>query len=314
MNLKPFVFVGTMLLATSAVAATPAKITNPKDILGYSIGMSIGQNVKQQGVAGNKKMMITGFAAAINGTKPAVSESQMKQALVQYEQQLQAKKEAKSIVLVRKHMQQLVHATNNPVMGNPKGKVTLVEFFDFQCVHCRRMGPRLAALAKADPQLRIVFKDFPIFGKDSIYAARASLAALKQNKTLYWKFHNALLTSPKKLTHTEVLNLAKKTGLNMSTLKKDMKSPAITKELAGNWKLAESIGINFTPGFIVAPTNAKKTKSGAAITPAFIPGEVPLQALANAVQSVQNQIPGQEKFKFVNLKPVNEASNVWVGI
>lgn len=153
-------------------------------------------------------------------------------------------------------------------LGNPKGNVTLVEFFDYQCVHCKKMAPVVDSLIEKDKNLRVIYKEFPIFGKTSETASRAALAAAMQGK--YKAFHEALISKQKRLSDKDIFSVAKKVGLNLKKLKQDMKSKQVTATLAENKKLAEKMMLMGTPAFIIAKTPKGIYLKGS--EPAFIPG------------------------------------------
>jgi protein-disulfide isomerase len=136
----------------------------------------------------------------------------------------------------------------SPVGGNTEGSVTLVEFFDYNCPYCRQMVPVMAQAVAADPQLRIVYKEFPILGPDSIFAAKAALAANLQGG--YAKFHKALFEVRGKVTEAAVLKVAADVGLDVERLKTDMRSAAIRDSVDRNLQLAQDLRITGTPGFI----------------------------------------------------------------
>jgi protein-disulfide isomerase len=137
----------------------------------------------------------------------------------------------------------------SPVLGNPKGDVTLVEFFDYRCPYCKQVAPSLAALLDEDRRLRVVMKEFPILGKDSVTAARAALAAERQGK--YALFHHALMALKGPLADETVYKTASAAGLDVDRLKGDMASPEIEAQLRANYDLAQTLGIRGTPAFIV---------------------------------------------------------------
>lgn len=136
-----------------------------------------------------------------------------------------------------------------PVTGNPEGDVTLVEFFDYNCPYCRRVAPVVAEAEAADPQLRIVYKEFPILGPGSVFAARAALAAHQQG--LYFAFHEALMQSGERAEEDSVLAVAKEVGLDVERLQADMADPEIQAAIDRNLALAEALRITGTPGFVV---------------------------------------------------------------
>jgi protein-disulfide isomerase len=136
-----------------------------------------------------------------------------------------------------------------PVGGNPAGDVTLVEFFDSNCPYCRRVAPTVVELERADPDLRLVYKEFPILGAGSQFAARAALAAHKQGR--YLPFHIALMRAPEQLDEHNVMRIAQATGLDAERLRQDMQDAAIEEAIARNLELAEALGITGTPSFVI---------------------------------------------------------------
>lgn len=173
---------------------------------------------------------------------------------------------------------------NMTMAGNLKGDVTLVEFFDYQCGHCKKMQPVVSALIEKNKNLRVIYKEFPIFGKSSEFASQAVLAAAKQGK--YAQLQEALFKFDKPLNDEVVLNAAKSAGLDIEQLKKDMTSPAVKEELARNRTLAEKIHLMGTPAFILAYTPMGQFDSK--VEPAFLPGgasEATMQEMIDKIQS-----------------------------
>lgn len=201
---------------------------------------------------------------------------------LQQKQQQTMQEEAKISIL--QHANELFNE-KLAVAGNPKGDVTLVEFFDYQCIHCKKMKPVIGELIKKDKKLRVIYKEFPIFGKSSELASKAALAAAMQNK--YVAMHEALLALDKKLDEKLILDTAKSIGLNMTKLKKDMDSTQVKDALAANRQLAEQLHLMGTPAFIIAPTPTGKLKKDS--DPAFIPGAASEEALQDLIQKMENQ-------------------------
>ncbi|MBO6785053.1 MAG: DsbA family protein [Alphaproteobacteria bacterium] len=143
----------------------------------------------------------------------------------------------------------IVDERRDPVIGNPDGSVTIVEFFDYQCPYCKRMAQDMFDLAAEDPDLRIVFKEFPVFGTESILAARAALAAAKQGK--YREFHLAVMNLRGAPSETAVFRLADSLGLDLDRLRNDMQSQDIEDTIQANYRLAQEIGVRGTPAFVV---------------------------------------------------------------
>ena len=143
----------------------------------------------------------------------------------------------------------LVSDPGAPVMGNPEGDVTLVEFFDYNCPYCRRAAATVEALIEADPDLRVVYREFPILGEDSVAAARASLAANMQGG--YAAFHSALMAAPGRVDDAAIDAAAAEAGLDLAKLREDMDAPEVDAHIEGSMRLAEALGIGGTPAFVV---------------------------------------------------------------
>lgn len=138
---------------------------------------------------------------------------------------------------------------NAPVLGNPDGDVTVVEFFDYNCPYCKRAMPEVDALLAEDGKVRLVMREWPILSEGSAFAARAALAARKQGK--YAEMHNALMGMRGKVEAGTVLRVAGEIGLDVEKLKVDMQSPEIEEHIATSMRLAEALGFNGTPSFVV---------------------------------------------------------------
>lgn len=168
---------------------------------------------------------------------------------------------------------------NDPVVGNANGKVTLVEFFDYQCPHCVDMDPVITGLIKANPGLRVVFKEFPIRGAVSMTASRAALAANKQGK--YMEMHEALMKDASSLTDAKIMEIAKKIGLDVTKLKTDMAGPDVDKQVKDTYKLAQELQLYGTPALFVAKTDVTSSSPVTAVD--FAPGQVDQKYLQNAI-------------------------------
>ena len=136
------------------------------------------------------------------------------------------------------------------VGGNPQGDVTLVEFFDYQCGFCKRVHPTVQTLLKEDGNIRLVYKEFPILGPASVYAARAAIASIVQGK--YLDFHNAMMELKGPLTEGRVIKTAKAVGLDTKQLRATMEGQKeeTARILQLNNKLAEGLDVNGTPAFV----------------------------------------------------------------
>jgi protein-disulfide isomerase len=138
-----------------------------------------------------------------------------------------------------------------PVLGNPKGDLTVVEFFDYQCPYCKKLAPEIAQVMKEDGNIRLVLKDWPIFGAVSKSAAQLALATKYQDK--YVQAHDALIGATTKLTDDNISDILTKAGVDVAKAKLDLQAHQKTIDdlLARNSDQAEAFGFQGTPGFIV---------------------------------------------------------------
>lgn len=170
----------------------------------------------------------------------------------------------------------LLRDSRDQVLGNPNGDVTLVEFFDYRCGYCKQAQPILDELIKSDPKLRVVLKEFPILGPDSLVASRAALAAVSQGK--YKEFHAALIATKGALSDDKIMDVARGVGIDTDKLKKAMDDQAIAGHLTDNHALAEKLAINGTPSFIIGDQ--------------LVPGAVDLAALKKLVETARASCTG----------------------
>ncbi len=147
------------------------------------------------------------------------------------------------------NMDQLVNSRRDPFIGNPDASVTVVEFFDYQCPYCKQMARDLAKVAAEDPDVKIVFKEFPVFGRESTLAARAALASAKQGK--YAEFHLAIMGLRGAPSENAIFRIANRLGMDLERLRRDMQSPSIETQIQSNLQLARQVGVRGTPALIV---------------------------------------------------------------
>lgn len=145
--------------------------------------------------------------------------------------------------------ERLFRSPNAYVAGNPDGDITLVEFFDYNCGYCKRAMGDILAYVKEDPKVRLVVREFPILGQGSIIASQAALASRKQGK--YWEFHLALMSANAIQNEAKVMEVAESVGLDTVRLKQDMQDPAIMEAIGEGHELANALGINGTPTFVL---------------------------------------------------------------
>jgi protein-disulfide isomerase len=200
--------------------------------------------------------------------------------LIEASQALQAKEMAKAksqaMQGISGNKEKLFSDATSPTAGNTNGNAIIVEFFDYQCTHCKEMQPVIEKILSSNNNVKFIFKEFPIFGENSNYAAQMALAAAKQNK--YIEFHNALMKSSGGLNKAKVQEIAKSVGLNIEQLTKDMQSPDVKKELEDNYALAKALNLAGTPSFVLS--NKAKTEFD------FIPGAAPADQFQQAVDNI----------------------------
>ncbi len=169
-----------------------------------------------------------------------------------------------TIVAVR---DELLNDATNPVGGNPKGDVTIVEFFDYRCPYCKAVDPDLQKAISADGKVRVIYKEFPILGPESLVASRAALAAAGQGK--YQAFHDKLLSYKGSLDDATIYSIAGDTGLDVTKLKADMEKPEIKDQISRNYHLADKLNIQGTPAFIIGEIMLPGAASFDDLTAAF---------------------------------------------
>jgi protein-disulfide isomerase len=162
-------------------------------------------------------------------------------------QRQSALSESRSLLASR--TEQIFNHPESPVGGNSEGEPTLVEFFDYNCPYCRQVAPVMIEAEAADPALRIVYKEFPILGPNSLFAAKAALAAERQGK--YAEFHKAMMLIDGPADEASAIAAATEIGLDIDRLRADMQDPSIQAEIDRNMELAGALRINGTPSFVV---------------------------------------------------------------
>ncbi len=151
--------------------------------------------------------------------------------------------------LLAAHRKALYGDLGAVVTGNPNGDVTIIEFFDYNCPYCKEVFPTLERLQASDPDIRLVLREFPVLAPSSLTAARAALAAERQG--LYVELHNALMSTPGRLTDEAIMDIARRIGLDMDRLRADMKDPAIDRAISANLNIAQQLGLSGTPSFVI---------------------------------------------------------------
>jgi protein-disulfide isomerase len=159
----------------------------------------------------------------------------------------------KARTTIKQNNATLFDSPHQVVLGNPQGNVTMVEFFDYNCAFCKRALPDMLTLLKSDPNIKFVLKEFPVLGQGSVEAAHVAVAARMQDSTgkKYIEFHQKLLGGRGPADKARALAVAKEVGFDMTRLEKDMDSDEVKTTIDEDMKLAEDLGVNGTPSYVV---------------------------------------------------------------
>jgi protein-disulfide isomerase len=176
-----------------------------------------------------------------------------------------------SRVAISQSRSQLVTPAD-PVVGDPQGDVTIVEFFDTRCPYCRKLEPVMDNLLGKDRKVRLVYKDLPILGPASVLGTKALLAAQKQDA--YAKMREAVMKLPPDTTIAQIETSARALGLDWQRMARDMESPAVQARIDANLKLAHELGIQGTPALVIGDD--------------LIPGALELPELQKAVADARH--------------------------
>jgi protein-disulfide isomerase len=154
---------------------------------------------------------------------------------------------------VKEHSTALFSSPRQVNLGNAQGDVTVVEFFDYNCGYCKRAMADMLDLLKNDAKLKFVLKEFPVLGEGSVQAAQVAAAVRMQDKggKKYLEFHQKLLSGRGAADKTRALAVAKEVGLDVARIEKDMGSDEVKAQLEESFKLAEALGLNGTPSYVV---------------------------------------------------------------
>jgi protein-disulfide isomerase/sulfite exporter TauE/SafE len=174
-------------------------------------------------------------------------------ALAALQERQQADEAKANEAAVKDHDAEIFASPHQVVLGNPQGKITLVEFFDYNCAYCKRALPDMLSLLKDNGDLRVILKEFPVLGDGSVEAARVAVAVRMQDPTgqKYLEFHQKLLGGHGEANGERALAVAKEVGLDVDRLKRDTASPEAKATIDENLKLGETIGITGTPTYVV---------------------------------------------------------------
>jgi protein-disulfide isomerase len=177
----------------------------------------------------------------------------LEEAMAELSKRQTAAEAAKHEAGVATHSEAIFNSPRGVTLGNKDGDVTFVEFFDYNCGYCKRAMADMMELMKSDPKLKVVLKEFPVLSAGSVEAAQVAVAVRMQDPTgkKYLDFHQKLLTGRGAADKARALAVAKEVGLDMAKLDKDLASPEVRNTLEENFKLAEAMGMNGTPSYVI---------------------------------------------------------------
>jgi protein-disulfide isomerase len=177
----------------------------------------------------------------------------LQEAMAELEKKQQVAETEKARSAIKNNAEAIFNSPRQVTLGNPQGDVTFVEFFDYNCGYCKRALGDMMELMGKDPKLKVVLKEFPVLGPGSVEAAQVAVAVRMQDKTgkKYLEFHQKLLTGRGQIDKAKALAAAKEVGLDMARMEKDLKSDEIGKTLEESMKLAEALGLNGTPSYVI---------------------------------------------------------------
>ena len=177
----------------------------------------------------------------------------LQDAVAEAEKRQTAADAEKHRVALKENFNAIFNSPHQVVIGNAQGDVTMVEFFDYNCSYCKKALSDMLELMKGDAKLRVVLKEFPVLGPGSVEAAQVAVAVRMQDKTgkKYLEFHQKLLGGRGQADKARALAVAKEVGMDMGRLEKDLTSEEVKASLAESFDLAEALGLNGTPGYVI---------------------------------------------------------------
>jgi protein-disulfide isomerase len=177
----------------------------------------------------------------------------VEEAMTELSKRQAAAETAKSEAAVTENADKIFNSPRGVVLGNKDGDVAFVEFFDYNCGYCKRAMADMLDLLKTDPKLKVVLKEFPVLSEGSVEAAKVAVAVRMQDPggKKYLDFHQKLLGGRGAADKARAMAAAKDAGLDMARIEKDLASPEVKSTIDENLKLAEAMGLNGTPSYVI---------------------------------------------------------------
>ena len=244
--------------------------------VGYNVAGNLSAQLQAQDINLDNKLVLAGFKAGTSNKQSAFTPEKMDSIMQDFKKNLRAEQEKKLVTSVLKNAKALLSNEQTPTIGSKKAKVAVVEFFDYQCDFCHKVATIMEKVMDANPNVKYVFKEFPIFGQRweaSQYAAEMGIAAYMLNgPNNYLKYHNAIFANDVdegKLTITDVNAIAKKAGIDITKAENLIKEKKVAENLSADMKLVyDMIGIQGTPTIIIMPLSGA-TENNTTVIPGF---------------------------------------------
>jgi len=216
--------------------------------LGLAMALSVALPAQAQTFNDGQKDQIRSIIRDYLLQNPEV----LQEAMVELEKKQKDAEKAAQMAAMKDYSGALVNSPRNIVVGNPQGDVTLVEFFDYNCGYCKRAMADVREMMKADPKLRVVLRDFPVLGPDSVEASLVAIAAKNQLKPdKYWEFHQKLLDGRGRVGKEKAIAVAKEFGADPAKLEKDMQSAEVRGAIEETMRIGDALKLQGTPAFVV---------------------------------------------------------------
>jgi protein-disulfide isomerase len=241
-------------------------------LLALAAGLALAPPALAQGFTPEQRREIVDVLREALRQDPSI----LRDALMALEQAETRDRASAQRAAIAENAEALFRSAEDPVKGNPQGTVTLVEFFDSRCGYCKQMEPAVEQLLRRQKDVRLVLKDLPILGPNSLLASRALLAAQRQGK--YAELHEALLKLREEPAEPVLKREAEKLGLDWARLRREMDDPAIARRLEANTRLAGALQIQGTPALVIGET--------------LVPGAVDLATLERLVSEARGKQGG----------------------
>lgn len=173
------------------------------------------------------------------------------EAITAYQEKQELAKQAAQRNALSARAKDLFERPGDPFIGNPDAPITLVEFFDYRCGYCKRVLDDVEAVAAANDDVKVVFKEFPILGDASVVASHVSLAVNLVAPLKYGEFHKKAMRGRGGYTERSLLQLADAMGIDSAAVKAKIGSDEVNDAIRANYELAKQLGIRGTPAFVI---------------------------------------------------------------